>query len=70
MLVQRDKLKTLQTDRNGILKYIQVTHRKAAKRKQNKKYKIAGLGLNMSAIILIVNDLNMPIKKQRLAGHF
>lgn len=50
-----------------MLTNVQVTPRKARKRAQKIKNKMAGVSPNMSITTLNINGLNIPIKRQKLA---
>lgn len=71
--IQKGTLKTLKINQNGILKIVEVTHRKVRKKnketkKREKKHKTnKKLNLDISIINLYINGLNTPIKGQRLA---
>lgn len=66
--------KTLYINQNGVLKYIQVTHRKVGKikwnreqKKQRTKHKMEDISPSLLVITLNVNFLNTPGERQRLA---
>ena len=66
--------KTLQVNKNGTLKNLQVVHRNTEKKKlryekqrEEIKNKKADLNLNLSTITLSIHGLNTAIKRQRFS---